>query len=95
MPTTPERAEREAQLAELIDFLENAVVGLHKIDADGIVSWANRAELEMLGYEPGEYIGRPVADFVVQPGQAAALLARVKAGETLRDEHVQMRCKDG
>jgi PAS domain S-box-containing protein len=95
MPTTPERAEREAQLAELTDFLENAVVGLHKIDADGIVSWANRAELEMLGYEPGEFIGRPVADFVVQPGQAAALLARVKDGETLRDEHVQMRCKDG
>jgi len=80
---------------DLSDFLENAVIGLHRIDADGIVSWANRAELEMLGYEPDEYIGRPVADFVVQPGQAASLLARVKAGETLRDEHVQMRCKDG
>ena len=95
MPITPERARLEAQLAELTDFLENAVVGLHRIDADGIVSWANRAELELLGYEPGEYIGRPVADFVVQPGQAASLLARVKGGETLRDEHVQMRCKDG
>ena len=80
---------------DLSDFLENAVIGLHRIDADGIVSWANRAELEMLGYEPDEYIGRPVADFVVQPGQAASLLARVKAGQTLRDEHVQMRCKDG
>ncbi len=95
MPITPERARLEAQLAELTDFLENAVVGLHRIDADGIVSWANRAELELLGYEPSEYIGRPVADFVVQPGQAASLLARVKGGETLRDEHVQMRCKDG
>jgi PAS domain S-box-containing protein len=89
----------EAQLAEremeLTDFLENAVVALHKVDANGIVTWANRAELELLGYEPGEYIGRPVADFVVQPGQAASLLTRVSAGETLRDEHVQVRCKDG
>ena len=89
----------EAQLAEremeLTDFLENAAVGLHKIDANGIVTWANRAELDMLGYPPAEFIGQPVADFVVQPGQAASLLARVKSGETLRDEHVQMRCKNG
>ena len=42
-----ELAEREM---ELTDFLENAVVGLHKIDANGIVIWANRAELDMLGY---------------------------------------------
>jgi PAS domain S-box-containing protein len=88
-----QRLERELQ--DLTDFLDNAIVGLHKIDADGKVMWANRAELEMLGYAPGEFIGRPVADFVVEPGQAASLLARVKSGETLRDEHVQMRCKDG
>jgi PAS domain S-box-containing protein len=87
-----ELAEREM---ELTDFLENAVVGLHKIDANGIVIWANRAELDMLGYAPAEFIGRPVADFVVQRGQAASLLERVKSGETLRDEHVQMRCKNG
>jgi PAS domain S-box-containing protein len=85
-------AEREM---ELTDFLENAVVGLHKIDANGRVTWANRAELDMLGYAPEEFIGRLVADFVVQPGQAASLLERVRSGETLRDEHVQMRCKNG
>ena len=80
---------------ELADFLENAVVGLHKVDANGIIVWANSAELDILGYAPDEYIGRPIADFVVQSGQAASLLERVAAGETLRDEHVQMRCKDG
>ncbi len=93
------RRALEAQLAEremdLTDFLENAVVGLHKVDANGIVTWANRAELEMLGYARHEYIGRPAGDFVVEPEQAATLLARVTAGQTLRDEHMQMRCKDG
>jgi PAS domain S-box-containing protein len=85
-------AEREM---ELTDFMENAVVGLHTVDANGIVTWANRAELEILGYEAGDYIGRPITDFIVQPGEATALLTRVRAGETLRDEHVQLRCKDG
>jgi PAS domain S-box-containing protein len=87
-----ELAEREM---ELTDFLENAVVGLHKVDAKGVITWANRAELDMLGYAPGEYIGRPAAEFIVQADQADSLLARVKAGETLRDEHVRLRCKDG
>ena len=90
MSKTPPIVERWAE-----DFLENAVVGLHTVDADGLISWANRAELDMLGYEPGEYIGRPAADFLVPPGQADALLTRVRAGEKLRDEHVQIRCKDG
>jgi PAS domain S-box-containing protein len=90
MPKTPPIADRWA-----VDFLENAVVGLHTVDADGLISWANRAELDMLGYEPGEYIGRPAADFLVPPGQAEALLTRVRAGEKLRDEHVRIRCKDG
>ena len=85
----------ERELQELSDFLENAIVGLHRIDANGRVLWANRAELDMLGYRAEEFIGHPVANFVVQPGQAASLLQRVKSGETLRDEHVQMRCKDG
>ena len=98
MPTNrpEERVQRlERELQELTDFLENAIVGLHRIDAEGRVMWANRAELDMLGYAPEEFIGQPVANFVVQPGQAAALLVRVKSGESLRDEHVQMRCKDG
>jgi PAS domain S-box-containing protein len=90
MPKTPSPVEHWAE-----DFLENAVVGLHTVDANGIISWANRAELEMLGYEPGEYIGRPAADFLVPPGQAADLLTRVRSGEKLREEHVQIRCKDG
>jgi PAS domain S-box-containing protein len=85
-------AEREMELA---DFLENAVVGLHKIDANGILIWANKAELDLLGYSAAEYIGRPVANFVVRPEQARSLLSRVKAGEILREEHVEMRCQDG
>jgi PAS domain S-box-containing protein len=85
-------AEREMELA---DFLENSVVGLHKIGADGSIIWANRAELDLLGYAAEEYIGRPIADFVVQPGQAADMLQRATAGEAFRDEHVQLRCKDG
>jgi PAS domain S-box-containing protein len=48
---------------ELSDFFENASVGLHWIDADGRILRANKAELAMLGYAAGEYIGHPVTEF--------------------------------
>ena len=35
---------------ELGDFVENAAEGLHGVADDGTLLWANRAELDMLGY---------------------------------------------
>jgi PAS domain S-box-containing protein len=80
---------------ELADFLDNAAEGLHSVDAQGVVLWANRAELEMLGYEAHEYIGHPVAEFHVDQQAIAQILRRLRAGETLRDEPAVLRCKNG
>ena len=44
------RRERELQ-----DFLETATEGIHKVAADGKILWANKAELEIFGYESSEY----------------------------------------
>ena len=48
---------------ELSDFVENASVGMHWVGPDGVILWANSAELEMLGYTREEYIGRHIAEF--------------------------------
>jgi hypothetical protein len=34
----------------LTDYFENASIGLHWVNADGIIVWTNPAELNMLGY---------------------------------------------
>lgn len=80
---------------ELSDFLENAAEGLHRVSADGTILWANRAELEMLGYRADEYVGHNVADFYVEPQQITGILGRLAAGETLHDEPATLRCKNG
>ncbi|HEY8370302.1 MAG TPA: ATP-binding protein [Thermodesulfobacteriota bacterium] len=93
------RAALEARLrrreAELSDFLDNTVEGLHRVDPDGTILWANRAELAMLGYAPDEYVGRHVADFHVDRDVADDILARLLRGESLRDQPARLRCKDG
>ncbi|MGN6666350.1 MAG: ATP-binding protein [Trinickia sp.] len=80
---------------ELADFVENAAEGLHRIAGDGTIVWANAAELDLLGYDYDEYVGHPIAEFYVERAVIETILGRLEAGETIRDELVRMRCRDG
>ncbi len=80
---------------DLEDFFENSAVGLHIVSGDGIVLRANRAELELLGYAPEEYIGRPIADFHADEDVIGDILACLSKGETLDRRPARLRAKDG
>jgi PAS domain S-box-containing protein len=80
---------------ELSDFLENAAEGMHRLGPDGKILWANKAELELLGYTKEEYIGRHVADFHVDRAAARAILEKLQRGVTLYNYPAKIRCKDG
>jgi len=80
---------------ELSDFLENAAEGLHRVGPDGIVLWANKAELAMLGYRWDEYVGRHIAEFHADDDVICSILDRLLQGQTLHDEPARLVCKDG
>jgi PAS domain S-box-containing protein len=84
------RSERE-----LADFFDNATVGLHWAGPDGIILRANRAELDLLGYSPDEYIGHPIAAFHADKDVIEDILRRLSAGLEVRAVEARMRCKDG
>jgi PAS domain S-box-containing protein len=84
------RAEQEFR-----DFAENASVGMHSIGADGIIVWANRTEIEMLGFTREEYIGRHIAEFHVDRPLIEDILQRLAKRETLLNYEAQLLCKDG
>jgi PAS domain S-box-containing protein len=92
-----QRAEEVARRStgDLADFLENAPVPIHRIDATGKLVWANRAELELLGYSADEYLEQPISAFHVDQAVLADMLARLARGETLHDYHAWLRAKDG
>jgi two-component system, cell cycle sensor histidine kinase and response regulator CckA len=89
-----EEAVRRSEL-ELSDFFENASVGIHWLSADGTIIRSNRAEHEMLGYEPPELLGRNAVDCYADPDAARDILRRLTDGETLNDYPARLRCKDG
>jgi PAS domain S-box-containing protein len=80
---------------ELSDFIENASVGLHWVGADGVILWANQAELDLLGYTREEYIGRSITEFHADEEVIGDILRRLTNKETLHDYEARLRCKDG
>jgi PAS domain S-box-containing protein len=80
---------------ELSDFLENATEGIHQVDASGKVLWANKAELDLLGYQPAEYIGHDIRKFHADEDVIADILQRLSRGEKLHDYEARLKHKDG
>ena len=77
------------------DFFENAPVGLHLVGGDGTILRANRAELELLGYRPDEYIGRNITEFHVDAHTIADILSKLRRGEVIVQYPARLRAKDG
>jgi PAS domain S-box-containing protein len=77
------------------DFMQNASLGIHWVDRDGIVVWANRAELEMLGYESGEYIGQALHDFHVDRVEIKSAFEQLLNDQPVIGHESQMIRKDG
>src|SRR5262249_7957607 len=84
--------EREGELQE---FLDNAVIGMHWVGADGTILWANKAGLALLGYQPDEYIGHHIAEFHADRHAIEDILQRLDRREALHHYEARMRCKDG
>ncbi len=84
--------QREQQLT---DFVENAPIGLHWVGPDGIIQWANRAQLDLLGYAREEYVGQHIGTFHVDRETIKDIHRRLLAGETLHNVEARLRCKDG
>lgn len=65
-----ERKQTETELKKTkdayLDLFEEAPIGYHEIDANGIISRVNQTEAQLLGYDKSEMIGKPVFDFIVE-----------------------------
>jgi two-component system, OmpR family, sensor histidine kinase VicK len=94
-----ESRERErvlqSRIDELNDFIENASIPLHWVNGSGIVIWANKAELDLLGYTKQEYIGAHISNFHADKEVIEDMLLRLTRRETLLNYHARLKCKNG
>lgn len=90
-----ENKELKLRLAELNDFVENASLPLHWVNAEGIIIWANQAEFVSLGYTKEEYIGFPISNFHADQEVIQDILYRLTNNQTLLNYPARLRCKNG
>jgi PAS domain S-box-containing protein len=91
-----EEAERAIKRSEqdLSEFFETAAVGFEWIGPDRRILRVNPAQLALLGYSRGEYIGRDAADFYADRDVAAEVWRRCLAGEAIHELELRLQCKD-
>lgn len=91
------RAEETLRVreADLRAFLDSTSLALHSVNAEGIIVWANQAELDLLGYAASEYIGQPLGRFHADEAVVDDILARLSRGDRLVNYEARLRCKDG
>ncbi len=77
------------------DFFENGALPLHLVGADGTILHANRAELDLLGYNAEDYIGRPISQFHADDETIREILTRLAAGEKISRFPALLRARDG
>ena len=68
---------------DLRDFVENANVAMHRVGPDGVILWANRTELEMLGFSRDEYVGHHIAEFHADRAVVDDILEKLGRAEKL------------
>lgn len=80
---------------ELENFVNNATVGIHFVDADGKILFANKAELDLLGYSAEEYIGHNINEFHADQPVLENILLKLTGKEQLNNYESRLLCKDG
>jgi PAS domain S-box-containing protein len=90
-----EMATHKISETELRDYVENANICMHWVNEQGIIKWANSAELDLLGYSEEEYIGHHISEFHVYREKIDDILTRLSCNERLNKYTSELRCKDG
>lgn len=90
-----EEARRESE-RRFQQIVETAAEGVWTVDEEYVTTFANRALEKMLGYEPGEMLGRPVHAFMAPEEGEAHRQAEVerRSGQWGQYERTMVR-KDG
>lgn len=84
--------ESEQRFKQLVDVAQE---GIWVVDDRGVVTYVNQRLADLVGYAPGEMLGRPVFDLLDATGRAAAQQALARQGTVSHHHDLRFRHKDG
>jgi PAS domain S-box-containing protein len=87
--------DNDIELTEADQVLENATEAFHIISPRGIIVWANKKELELLGYSKDEYIGHHISEFYTDRFVINDILCRLIYNQEVVNYPAELLKKDG
>ena len=82
-------------LEDVNEVIKNAPIGVHLVNAKGIIIYANPFELAMLGYTEDEYVGHNTAEFQMDKNVLSDMMARLNRQEFLKNYPAKVKAKQG
>lgn len=76
-------------------FLEEAAEAFHIISPRGVIVWANKKELELMGYSKEEYIGHHISEFYSDKFVINDILCRLIYNQEVVNYPAELVRKDG
>ncbi|MGN6602475.1 MAG: ATP-binding protein [Ginsengibacter sp.] len=80
---------------DVINFLGNSPIGIHIVNEEGTVLYANKADLDLSGFAESEFVGHPIEDFYDDPKHVDTLWEKLKKEGKFTNENARRKCKDG
>ncbi len=80
---------------ELNDLFETAAVALNWVGSNGIILWANKAELDMTGFASANYVGHHILEFHADRILLDDFILRLERRENVSNFETKLRCADG
>ncbi len=90
-------SEEKNELEGLRDYFDNGPIAMHWLTGEGNVLWANKTELQTLGYTKEEYFGKPILKFCApcEEDLVLKIFKQLGSGNTIQDVPVKFLKKNG
>ena len=76
-------------------IIDNIPMCLHWLSSEGIILWANKMELETLGYNAEEFVGHNIEKFVVSMSELYEMIEMMSSGKRCENLPLNLYAKDG
>lgn len=90
-----ENEELKKRCGYLTDFVENGSLPLRWVDGQGLITWANNAELDLLGYSSEEYIGKKMSDLHAEIHVFEDIIQKLRDNQQILNYPAKLIHKDG
>lgn len=82
-------------LNKIRTFCDISPVGISFLDQKGNILFANQTELDLVGYDSRDYIGKNITRYHEEKSTLQSIIAALSSGKDFKNREAVLKCRDG